>query len=190
MVGQAQPTGARARQHAHILDTVLASLAQDGYQRMSIEGLAARAGVNKTTLYRWWSGKAALVADALAQHMDTAPLPDTGATRADLLAWLRATAASHASIDAGITVPALIGDLAATDGASQAFLENFLARQRAGWAELVRRGIERGDLPGSTDVDLFFDVMSGTVFYRQLLCATPISEDLPERILDLLLGPV
>lgn len=180
---------ARPRQHARILDEVIACLVRGGYQRLTMEEVAARAGVHKATLYRWWSGKPALVAEALAQRMDTGPVPDTGSTRKDLIAWLQGTVANYTGTQAGVAMPALIGDLAATSGGVQAFRQAFLTQRRAGCAELVARAIDRADLPPTTDVELFLDAMAGTVFYRQLISGIPITKDLPERIVDLLLGP-
>lgn len=177
------------RSHAAILDAVIDGLVEHGYQRLTVEGVAARAGVHKTTLYRWWSGKPALVAEALAHRMETGPVPDTGSTRDDLVAWLRVTIANYTGARAGVAMPALIGDLAATPDGLVAFREAFLAERRAGCAELVWRGMARGDLPADTDVELFLDALAGTVFYRQLVSGVPITDMLPVRLVDLLLGP-
>ncbi|MCH1866937.1 TetR/AcrR family transcriptional regulator [Nocardioides sp. CFH 31398] len=178
----------RARQQTAILDAVMDGLVDQGYQQLTVEGVAARAGVHKTTLYRWWSGKPALVANALANRMVVGPVPDTGTTRGDLIAWIEVTIANYAGTRAGIALPALIGDLASTPDGVTAFREAFLAERRAGCAELVRRGISRGDLPAHTDVELFLDALAGTVFYRQLVSGVPFTTDLPGRLVDLLLG--
>jgi len=178
----------RPRHEGRILDAVIDGLVEDGYQQLTVEGVAVRAGVHKATLYRWWTGKPALVAEALAQRMDTGPVPDTGTTRGDLIAWLRVTVANYTGTQAGVAMPALIGDLAVTSHGLQAFREAFLTERRAGCAQLVRRGMARGDLPVDTDVDLFLDALAGAVFYRQLVSGVPITADLPERIADLLLG--
>jgi AcrR family transcriptional regulator len=177
-----------ARGHAAILDAVIAGLVEHGYQRLTVEGVAARAGVHKTTLYRWWSGKPALVADALAARMATGPVPDTGTTRGDLVAWVEVTIANYTGTQAGVAMPALIGDLASTAEGVAAFRDAFLSDRRAGCAELVRRGIRRGDLPATTDVELFLDALAGTVFYRQLVSGIPITADLAPNLVDLLLG--
>jgi AcrR family transcriptional regulator len=177
-----------ARSHAAILDAVIDGLIEHGYQQLTVEGVAARAGVHKTTLYRWWSGKPALVAEALAQRMLTGPVPDTGTTRGDLVAWLRVTIANYTGARAGVAMPALIGDLAATPDGLAAFRRAFLTERRAGCAELVRRGMAAGDLPADTDVELVLDVLAGTVFYRELVSGIPITDELPERLVDLLLG--
>ncbi|MGY4920305.1 TetR/AcrR family transcriptional regulator [Streptomyces sp. 900116325] len=82
----------------------------------SVEGVAASSGVHKSTLYRWWADKAALVADALASRMDPGSLPDTGTTRGDPTAWLRGTIANYTASPAGAAMPALIADLAGRPG--------------------------------------------------------------------------
>lgn len=171
-----------------ILDAVIDGLVEHGYQQLTVEGVAARAGVHKTTLYRWWSGKPALVAEALAERMKTGPVPDTGTTRGDLVAWLRVTIGNYTGTCAGVAMPALIGDLAATPDGPAAFREAFLTERRAGCAELIRRGMARGDLPCDTDMELFLDALAGTVFYRQLVSGIPITDELPQQLVDLLLG--
>src|SRR5204863_5383598 len=107
--------------------------------RLTVEGIAATAHVHKSTLYRWWTDKAALVADALAEHLATGPVPDTGNTGDDLIAWLRVTIANYTATPAGVAMPALISDLASRPDGLAAFRQSFLAQRRAGCAALVRR---------------------------------------------------
>ena len=180
----APSVGPRAREQ--ILRAAIDQLSAHGYQRLTVEGVAASAGVHKSTLYRWWPDKPALVADALAAHLAIGPVPDTGSTRNDLIAWLQVTIANYTATPAGIAMPALISDLSSRAGGLAAFRESFLNSRRTGCAELVRRGIARGDLPADTDVELFMDALAGTVFYRQLVSGQPITDDLAERITTLL----
>lgn len=154
---------------------------------MTVEGIAATARVHKSTLYRWWPDKTALVADALSEHLSTGPVPDTGNTRDDVIAWLRVTIANYTATPAGVAMPALISDLASRPDGLGAFRESFfLAQRRAGCAALIQRGIERADLPPDTDIELFMDALAGTVFYRELVSGQPIADDLAERITALL----
>ncbi|AXI80854.1 TetR/AcrR family transcriptional regulator [Peterkaempfera bronchialis] len=176
--------GPRGRER--VLDATLALLAEAGYGRVTVEGVAAASRVHKSTLYRWWPDKAALVADALASRLDAGPVPDTGTTRGDLAAWLEGTIANYTATPAGAAMPALIADLAGRPGALDAFRAAFLTERRANCATLLHRGIARGDLPADTDVDLFMDALAGAVFYRQLVTGLPIDRDLPHRLLRLL----
>ncbi|MFD8479680.1 TetR/AcrR family transcriptional regulator [Kitasatospora sp. NPDC059673] len=179
-----QPKGPRSRDQ--VLDATLALLSEAGYARLTVEGVASTSGVHKSTLYRWWPDKAALVADALASRMDTGPLPDTGNTRDDLTSWLRGTIANYTATPAGATMPALIADLAGRPGALDAFRAAFLTERRTNCATVIRRGIARGDLPPDTDVELFMDALAGAVFYRQLVTGLPIDPDLPTRLVRIL----
>lgn len=179
-------TPAGPRHRARVLHAAISELALHGYQRLTIEGIAATARVHKSTLYRWWPDKAALIADALAEHLATGPVPDTGSTRDDLVAWLRVTIANYTATPAGVAMPALISDLASRPGGLTAFRESFLNRRRTGCTTLVQRGITRGDLPPDTDIELLMDALAGTVFYRQLVSGQPVTDDLAERIVTLL----
>jgi AcrR family transcriptional regulator len=170
------------------MQVVIDQLASHGYQHMTIEGIAAAAGVHKATLYRWWPGKPALVAEALCAHMTVGPPPNTGTTRGDLIAWLKGTIANYTGTRAGVAMPALISDLAATPEGVTAFRQAFLTARRQGCRVLVQRGIDRGDIPAGTDIELFMDAIAGTIFYRQLVSGTPITRDLAAKIADLLLG--
>ncbi|PJN23766.1 TetR/AcrR family transcriptional regulator [Kitasatospora sp. CB02891] len=180
----APPKGPRSRER--VLDATLALLGEAGYARLTVEGVASTSGVHKSTLYRWWPDKAALVADALASRMDTGPVPDTGNTRDDLTTWLRGTIANYTATPAGATMPALIADLSGRPGALEAFRSAFLTERRANCAAVVRRGVDRGDLPADTDVELFMDALAGAVFYRRLVTGLPIDDGLPERLVRIL----
>jgi len=180
----AKTRGPRSR--PTILHATIEQLSIHGYQRLTVEGVAAAAQVHKSTLYRWWPDKSALVADALAAHLATGPVPDTGSTRDDLITWLRVTIANYTATPAGVAMPALISDLSARPGGLAAFRGSFLDKRRAGCAVLIQRGIRRGDLPADTDIELVMDALAGTVFYRQLVSGQPVTEDLAERIVTLL----
>jgi AcrR family transcriptional regulator len=186
--GRGGRPGAAPRGRAAILSATLAELADQGYQRMTMEGVASRAGVHKATLYRWWTSKGSLVGWALGAGLSAGPAPDTGSTRGDLVAWLRETIDNYTSAPAGTALPALLSDLAAEPGTLEGFRRSFLDARRATCAATVTRGVERGDLPADVDVALVMDVLVGTVFYRRLIGSEPVDEGLAERLVDLLLS--
>ena len=176
------------RDRAAILAATLDALGEHGYHRMTMEGVAARAGVHKATIYRWWASKGSLVGWALGAGLSPGPVPDTGNTRDDLVAWLRETIGNYTSTPAQTALPALLSDLAAEPGTLEGFRRSFLDARRTNCAATVTRGIERGDIPADVDVGLFMDVLVGTVFYRQLVSGEPIDEGLADRLVDLLLS--
>jgi AcrR family transcriptional regulator len=152
-----------------------------------MEGVAALSGVHKATLYRWWPSKGNLVGWALGASLSTGPAPDTGNTRDDLITWTKGTIANYTSTPAGVALPALLSDLAREPGTLDGFRRVFLDTRRANCAGVIARGVERGDLPTDVDVELFMDVLAGSVFYRQLVNGGPFPDDLAEKIVDLLL---
>jgi AcrR family transcriptional regulator len=148
------------------LDAAIVELARSGYAGFRIEAVASRAGVNKTTIYRRWPSRAALIA-ALVSQMRTAlresPLPDTGQLESDLVdaftrrftfgrkregrAWARLLEERH-----NPEVEAIIGD--AVD------------ERRDEWRLMVTRAIDRGDLPPGTDAQLLLDFVRAIVDSR------------------------
>ncbi|NKR41534.1 TetR family transcriptional regulator [Rhodococcus hoagii] len=186
-VPSAEPRRGGPRKRDLVLRTVVDELAVTPYAQLTVERIAEASGVHKTTLYRWWSGKPELVADALATLMDTGPVPDTGSTRDDLVQWLAGTVRNYAGSPLGVAMPALISDLARTPEGLAAFRGAFLAERRTNCVEVIDRGVARGDLPPDLDVDLFMDTLAGAVFYRQVVSGGLVDADLAERVVDLLL---
>ena len=102
--GQARPGGRAAKVRDSVLRATQAALAQDGYDALSIEDVARRAGVHKTTVYRRWPSKAELVADTMRERStERVEVPDTGTLAGDLRALARAVAANIGSDD-GYTI--------------------------------------------------------------------------------------
>src|SRR5664280_783734 len=93
-----RPGGRSARVRAAVLEATLDQLAESGYDGLSFEAVAVRAGVHKTTLYRRWSDRTDLVLDAMLElSSQTVPVPDFGSVRADLLAIARGIAGNLSS---------------------------------------------------------------------------------------------
>lgn len=186
-VSSPDPRCGGPRKRDLVLRTVVDQLTRTPYAQLTVERIAEVSGVHKTTLYRWWSGKAELVADALATVMDTGPVPDTGDTRTDLVRWLTGTIRNYAGSPLGVAMPALISDLASSPDGLRAFRSAFLSERRANCAEVIARGVARGDLPPDLDADLFMDTLAGAVFYRQVVTGGPVDAGTAERVVDLLL---
>jgi AcrR family transcriptional regulator len=183
-------TGRRRNDRAHrcILDTTLELLETAGYHDLTIEAVAARAGVSKATIYRWWRSKSALVAEAIATRLDQGRVPITGDPRADLRASIQVTIDNYGGSVGGIALPALLADLVFDQDGYNAFRENFLVPRREASAAAIRRVIETGLLPADTDVELLLDVWAGAIFYRILISRQPISPGLADDLLRIILG--
>src|SRR4051812_38134441 len=153
----------RARQA--VLEAADDLLAERGFAGVTIEGIAARAGVAKQTIYRWWPSKVEVLLDTLAEDA-AAPLaaPDTGSVREDLRVHLHALARFLAEEPSGKVLLALIGHAQHDAEMAAAFRGDFVASQRDRDRALLQRGVERGELPAGTRVDDALDALYGPVF--------------------------
>ena len=171
-----------------ILTAALSLATETGYAGLTIEGVAARAGVGKQTIYRWWPSKADVLLEAGAAEADLqVPVTDHGSYRADLQAFLKASYAM------GNQNPEYVGLLRALMAEAQLdpefglrFRAAFLERRREALAVITGRARDRGDLPGRPDPETVADVVFGTIWYRILATTRPFDVVLEEDLLDLL----
>jgi AcrR family transcriptional regulator len=176
-----------ARAHRAILRATRQLLGSKGYAKMTIESVAARAGVGKATIYRWWSSKGALALDVLMEMLDLGPAPDTGTTRGDLVAIVNGTNTGLAHPTAAAIIPGLATDLRHDPELAASFRDRFVHPRRDSVAQAIDRGVQRGDLPAHTDRDLLIDLLNSPVFYRVLITGKPVEADLAEKLVDFVL---
>ena len=170
-----------------ILRAAVDLLADEGYGGVTMEGVAARAGVGKATVYRRWSCKSALVVDALTTCRESGVLPpDTGSARGDLLVFVRGFMHHLRTSDAGRDMPALVAELSRSPELAEAFREGFVQPRRAKVLEAVGRGVERGEVRGDVDPELVADAVVALLMHRFLVTGMAIDDDLPERVVDTL----
>jgi AcrR family transcriptional regulator len=182
------PDPLRRNRHSHaaILDAALGQLRSVGYQRMTIEGVAAQAGVGKATVYRWWSSKAQLVVEALSTSCDVAPVVATGDLRVDVRALVQYVVSLVTRTPLGQILPQLVVDLE-DDAEARANLAEWLGPPRAGHRALLYSAASRSDLPHDIDAALVLDLLGGTILWRTLLGRKPDShlvEQLTNLIVD------
>jgi len=171
-----------------ILAATVELLACEGYAGLSMEGVAARAGVGKATVYRRWPSKTDLVVHALrCVTAKREMVPDTGTVRGDLVAYLTHMLHKVRGSEAGRIMPGLLAELSRNPELAAAFRQGFVEPRRAEVAGALRRGIERGELRPDFDVDLVVDLGSAVFHHRMMLTGMPIDDGLPERLADLLL---
>lgn len=151
-----------------ILGAALDALAVDGYAGMSIEGVAAAAGVAKPTVYRRYPSKADLATAALATLAAAEPEPDTGSTRDDLVAALATFQRNHLRPNG----PALLGTVLAEEHRTPELLAMFRQRllrpRRARLRALLARGQDRGEVRADADLDAAVNALVGAVYARHL----------------------
>jgi AcrR family transcriptional regulator len=177
-----------ARADRAILEATLELIAELGVYEFRTEDVAARAGVGKGAIYRRYDSKDALVTAAIAALVGgEIAVPDTGSTREDLLVLMREAVDLYSGSLAGRLMPNLIGAMARKRDLAKAVREGFLAGRRAALREVLRRGMERGDLSPNADLELVLDVLGGPLFYRLLVTGGPIDEQLAEGVADLIL---
>ena len=171
-------TGRRRNDAARdaILDAAFRLISDPRTEAVTIDAIAAAAGVGRQTIYRWWPSKGAVVADALMRHAQVV-VPDrrTGSFAGDLTAFL---------VDsfAGLGDPGLAGRLRQIVAAAQEdehvahVLTDFTAARRAALRELLERGRDSGELAPDADLDMLVDMTYGVLYYRLLVRHAPLSE--------------
>ena len=173
--------------HAAILRAALELAVEGGLRVLSMEAIAARAGVGKATIYRRWKSKEALFAEAIGSIALNPEVPDTGSARGDFEATSGA-AVGRMAPEAFRVLPRLMAD-AADDPELLAALQQALVRpRRAAIATILRRGIERGELRPDIDVELVSEMLIGPMIARVLTSGGDpgVLEGLPMRVWDVL----
>jgi AcrR family transcriptional regulator len=166
-----------------ILRSTLKLLQQTGFPDLSIEAIAADADVGKATVYRWWPNKAALVADAFSSSTDEElRFPDTGSVRKDISIQMKHLVRLLRG-RRGRVVSALIGGGQSDPELIQAFRDRFLMPRRHEAYKILRRGIDRGELPQSLDMDLLLDTLYGAVYMRFLIRQTGLNDDFVDHVI-------
>lgn len=172
-----------------ILAATAALFAERGYDHLSIEGIATQAGVGKQTVYRWWPGKSALIADCLLEGMllpDRLTVPDTGDLRADIEAWLRDVLSVVESAEGRGLFRSLIAAASENEEVGRRLRES-LADPRLFNARL-REAQAAGDLRADLPIGDVAEAVIGAVTFRAL-ARTPVDPGFPSRLVDLVLGP-
>lgn len=134
-------------------EAALALLAEVGYDRLTMEAVAARAGAARTTIYRRWQGKAELVVDTLNSLKGDLDVPDTGSLREDLRALAEAITSSEGGVGARVTL-GMVSALVRDADLRKVFGDKFIAPRVAGFRTVFERAVARGDMPEGHDLDL------------------------------------
>ncbi|MEU9514734.1 TetR/AcrR family transcriptional regulator [Micromonospora sp. NPDC048169] len=186
-----QPTRRNEQSRRAILAAALELLTETGYPALTVEAIAARAGVGKQTIYRWWRGKGAVILDALADDMpEVIALPDTGDLRADLRQVLRATVAEFADPRLSATTRAVtIETLADEDLAAQA-RDRLLRPQLNAVRVRLEAAREAGQVRPDAPLDLVVELLFGPLYHRWLLRNGPLTDDYADGIVDLVVAAV
>ncbi len=160
---------------------VFEELAAVGFARMSIEGIARRAGVGKTAVYRRWKSKLALVLDLVAAvAAQGMPAPATGSLYGDVRAVLELAAYALRHPVASQVIPDLLVEAARNPEISEAIKAALLDQQQGVAAVVVREAVARGELPEGSDPDRALDLIVGPLYWRLVV----VRGELPKGYLD------
>jgi AcrR family transcriptional regulator len=173
--GSVRPGGRTARTRAAVLDATLSELAERGWDQASVDTIASRAGVHKTTVYRRWGSKDRLVAEALEAAAERRiQVPDSGDVDQDLRALARAVLAILTSRDGAATVRALVAGAQSSPEVGRV-VRRFWATRLAHVGPIVDRAVSRGQLPHGTDPDELLRYLAAPLFHRLLVSAEPLT---------------
>ncbi|MEU7739517.1 TetR/AcrR family transcriptional regulator [Nonomuraea sp. NPDC049158] len=181
LAGTVRPGGRTARVRAAVLEATQDELVLHGFHGLSMDAVAARAGVGKTTVYRRWTGAAGLVADLMTELADqSAAHANTGTIEEDLRANALSVLAAITDERLGATLQAVIA-AATCDEEAAAALSTFYGRRIAEWGKSIDLAIQRGELPEGTDGHEVIRAISAPLYYRLLVTKEPVDKATAER---------
>jgi AcrR family transcriptional regulator len=188
-VGSARRPGRPRSEEAEraIIDAALDLFAESGAGGLCIEAVAARAGVGKSTIYRRWPGKEDLLLAALATLKSPLPEPSGESVRADLVALLQVMCDDFADPRRVRAAALLHGEGIKYPRLMQRFTESVVEPRRDVFRNVLRRGIQTGELRRDVDIETALFMMTGAVQAMARAGASLIPADYPDRIVDQLL---
>lgn len=176
------------RVHRAILDATNELLIADGFTRLRLEHVAARAGVGKATIYRRWPTKEALCLDLLMElaspHL---AIVDTGDTRSELLAATLNAVNGLTRTPFGPVIRALLAQIAGNPALGDPFRATVVAARRDEVRRVIERGVARGDLRPDVDATVATELLVGPVYFR-LVFGGELDEAFAERVVDALMA--
>lgn len=172
-----------------LCQAALEVLAEVGYDRLTIDAVAARAGAGKATCYRRWAGKAELVVDAVGRMKTRPQQPDTGSLRGDLIAL---TCHFHEGDDTFRTdvQAGLVSGLVRDAALREMFAENFIAPRKAVFRAVFDQAVGRGEISPVPDYGLLSDVVPSMIFHQLILTGRPPDAAFVITVIDQIILPL
>ena len=170
-----------------ILEATIELLAEDGFGGLSIEAVAARARVGKTTVYRRWPSKIPLVVDALS-HLKTPAsvvIPEEMTTRDALVRVMSELVRAHGNEPTGRILAGLVDAMSRDAELADAVRAGLMSGRRRVVFGLIERGIARGEVRPDVDVEVVADLLVGPIVIRTLLTGRPVNPRLARQIVAL-----
>ncbi len=164
-------------------------LGEIGYDRLTIDKIAASAGAGKATIYRRWSGKAELVVDALSREKAVDVAPNTGTLRGDLHALACRFSQADRLLDASVVI-GLVSALPHDHELRDVFRERLVDPHVATLAEVFERAQSRGEIAAVSDLNTVISILPALVLHRLLVQGTPPDQEFLERIIEGVILPL
>jgi AcrR family transcriptional regulator len=184
-------TGRRRNDAAReaILDAAFRLLSAPESEALTIDAIAAEAGVGRQTIYRWWPSKGAVVADALARHAQVVvPERDTGSFTGDLEAFFADSFAGLGNEGYASRLRQIVAEAQHDEHVAQV-LADFTAVRRAALRALLERGREAGELAPEANLDMLVDMAYGVLYYRLLVGHAPLDGNAARSLAAALIRP-
>jgi TetR/AcrR family transcriptional regulator, regulator of autoinduction and epiphytic fitness len=172
-----------------VLEATLDLLAQHGYGAVTIEAVAARSGVAKSTIYRHWPGKVELILDAFHELKPPVAPPAEGDVRETVISVLENLARMVDKSTWSMCLPSLI-DAAAHDPEARKLHGKISTEGRRSLVDLLATGVERGELPADLDPELMAEALVGPILLRRLMSLPPFDPTQVRVLVDQLIPRV
>ncbi|HEY9310781.1 TetR/AcrR family transcriptional regulator [Williamsia sp.] len=174
-----------------ILSATRDLVADVGYTRLSIEGIASAAGVGKQTIYRWWPSKAAVVFDAIldsnSQEEGSVTLPDTGDLESDLRVVLRGAVAALIDPANDRLQRAITAEIQTDVAIADELVRRLLRPQLDATAARIAAGVGAGQVDDSVDPKLAVELLFGPIFHRWLLRTGELDDTYADGVLAMVM---
>jgi AcrR family transcriptional regulator len=166
-----------------VLDAA-AELALEGAWSAGVDGIAARAGVSRTTVYKWWPSAAAVLLDGLLERThDTLESPASATTREALGEYLARLITLVRETPAGALLRGLTAASATDPAVGHALVDDWLAPRRKTVVDLLVRGVSRGEVRAGLDYNSVIDVLFAPIYYRLIYQHQPLTDRLSAEIM-------
>lgn len=170
---------------AAILQAAMALLVERGLKGFTIEGVAARAGVGKATIYRWWPSRGAVALDAFLAAVDPqVPYPDIDDFATALRTQVRSLIGVFRDTPNGAVIRALLGEAQTDEDLAEAFRVRWVEVRRSHGRAVFRRAQQTGQICADLDIETAIDLVYGPVYYRLMTGHEPLSDEFASWLVD------
>jgi AcrR family transcriptional regulator len=179
------------RAQSAILEAAADLLLEHGLAAVSMDEVAAQAGVSKATIYRWWPTKETLAMDALYHEWAGVPVvADTGSLQGDLLELLRPWARLVGRRPYGRVIAALLTEAQTNPAFAREYRARFVRPRREEGRRIFGRAIERGEIRADTKIEVALDILYGPIYHRLLHGHAPLNDRFVRDVVDTALGGI